>query len=132
MSDKEMVTIPLETLRHLFDLAMDSPLMCSGNFDSDDVLVLRATAERIHVDPLTATPDEFVRDYPHPFRPRGWMHEREPVPAPRDRWGCNTRLETEEEVMARLGTIPDRCVAGTYGRRCGRPTGDPMHVESAK
>ena len=136
MTNDEMVTIPLETLRHLYDLAMDSPLMCSGSFDSDDVQVLRATAERINVDPETATPDEFLRDYPHAFKPFNVAAERKSVETgrmvqsqfmPGHGWP-ETRTETITEVYARLGETPDRCSAPGYGRLCNRPAADPMHV----
>lgn len=60
-----MVTIGFEDARHLFDLAVDTPLVCSGSFDTDDVNVLRRIAVLIGVDPNGITPDEFASQYPH-------------------------------------------------------------------
>lgn len=129
------VTLYLDDARRLFDLATDSPLICSGNFETDDVVVLRRLAATIGVDPARATPDEFVRDFPHPFAPTNVDVERDMVvdtASPRaDVFGVSchtaTRLETDEEVYARLGEIPDSCTAGGYNRRCRRPAADPIH-----
>jgi len=78
MSD-EKITISLEDARHLFDLAIDTPLLCSGSFETDDVVLLRKLAELIGVDPATATPSEFLRDFPHPFKPFNVNIERNQV-----------------------------------------------------
>lgn len=123
-NDGRTVTLSLETAKRLYDLATDSPLVCSGSFETEDVIVLRELAGIIGVDLATATPDEFVRDFPHPFQSflegeRGWM---------RNNLGQATRRETDDEVCARLGENPDRCSAGSYNRRCTRPASDPIHA----
>lgn len=123
--ERGTVTIRFEDAQRLFDLATDSPLVCSGSFETDDVVVLRRLATLIGVDPAMATPSEFLRDFPHPFVPfnvRIERNERRDDAAPgRIRW------ETDEEVYARLGEGPDRCCAGDYNRRCTRPAADPIH-----
>lgn len=128
--DDELITIRKEDLRHLFDLAVDTPLLCSGSFDTDDVNVIRMTAGLIGADPAAVTPAEFIRDYPHEFKPINWQLERDQIvgPAPGTDHFSQHRLETEAEVMARLGQLPDACVAGSYNRQCGRPASDPKHA----
>jgi hypothetical protein len=120
------VALALDDARRLFDLAVDTPLLCSGSFETDDVVVLRRLATTIGVDPALATPDEFVRDFPHPFAPFRADMEREWVRAPGE--PGDMRLETEAEVHARLGESPDRCMTGGYNRRCRRPADDPIHT----
>lgn len=134
MSD-EKITLSLDDARHLFDLAIDTPLLCSGSFETDDVAVLRKLAVLIKVDPAAATPDEFVYDFPHPFKPFSINLERNQVPTGERRvpWpGAEPypmlRPETDDEVYARLGESPDRCSAGSYSRRCRRPAADPIHT----
>lgn len=142
------ITLSLDVARRLYDLATDSPLMCSGSFDSDDVAVLRQLAERIGVDPLSATPDEFVRDYPHPFKARqvwddrqwrmGWINFSTGLavdpPAGADPYLLGyrqaTRPETDEEWAQRLDEqrSDPRCYAGTYGRECLCQADDPIHI----
>lgn len=129
--DDDMISIRKEDLRHLFDLAVDTPLLCSGSFDTDDVNVIRLAAGLIGADAEAVTPDEFIRDYPHRFKPVSWRLERDRVPT--GHIGYNgapeTRPETEAEVMARLGQLPDQCMAGTYNRYCGRSASDPKHAQ---
>lgn len=133
MSD-EKITISLDDARHLFDLAIDTPLLCSGSFETDDVAVLRKLAELIGVDPASATPDEFVYDFPHSFKPFNVNMERNEVRTGECHsytFGGGTyelmRPETDEEVYARLGESLDRCGAGSYDRQCRRPADDPIH-----
>lgn len=124
------IEIELADLQRLYDLATDSPLMCSGSFETDDVRVLRRLALKIGADITAATPDEFVRDFPHAFDPpsyeaeRRYHHHGGPLGAPI--W------ETEEQVLARLGGIyPDACMAGRGARRCNRPADHPLHHPDA-
>jgi hypothetical protein len=119
------IKLDLDDARRIFDLAVDSPLICSGSFETEDVVVLRRFAERIGVDPAKATPEEFVRDFPHTFRPFNVQIERNQVADPDPPHGL--RWETDDEVYARLGSSPDRCEAGAYSRRCARPSADPIH-----
>lgn len=126
----DRITISREDLRHLFDLANDSPLVCSGSFETDDVKVLRRIADAIGVDPDEITPVEFVRDFPHAFR------RREVFGRPSRVWeGATFRMETPDEQAVRMREEHDdeRCVAGgTYStRRCNRPEADEIHVKAA-
>ena len=121
----EWVTVRFEDAQRIFDLAIDTPLVCSGSFETDDVRVLRAFAVTIGVDPAKATPEEFVRDFPHPFKPFNIGIEHDLVRD--DAAPGGMRSETDAEVYARLGETPDRCSAGDYNRRCRRPADDPMH-----
>jgi hypothetical protein len=123
---EEKITISVQDARHLFDLAIDTPLLCSGSFETDDVALLRRLAELIGVDPGKATPQDFVRDFPHAFRPFNIGIERMEVRDAASPGGI--RWETDEDVCARLGESPDRCQAGDYNRRCTRPADDPIHV----
>lgn len=126
-NDGRVVTLGLETAKHLYDLATDSPLMCSGSFETEDVIVLRELAGIIGIDPASATPDEFVRDFPHPFKPFNIAGEHDYVRVSADERD-GIRPETDAEVYARLGENPDQCSAGTYGRKCRRPADDPIHA----
>jgi broad specificity phosphatase PhoE len=123
MSSSEQITVSLEDLRHVFDLAVDTPLLCSGSFDSDDVAVLRRLAELLHVDPEGVTPDEFIRDFPHKFRP--YQRANRHISGTSD-----LRPETDEEFRERVGHGWGTCSAGSYFRRCHRPEDDPMHVRN--
>lgn len=118
--------ITLDDLKHLFDLAVDTPLVCSGSFGTEDVDVLRRIAVMIGTDPNVITPDEFIAQYPHPHRPRP-VHDRA-LPTSAD--GRNKmRNETPEEQAARVAEerADLTCQAGTYGRRCGKLADDPIH-----
>jgi hypothetical protein len=146
------ISIKLETLKHLFDLATDTPLVCSGSFDDDDVKVLRDTAVVIGVDPNneSITPPEFIAGYPHPFKRRevhaeprivhGWANRdgfaiddddpRTKRDHPLYRSLIRThRTESGAEQRDRMAEerADPTCWAGTYGRRCGRPEADPLH-----
>lgn len=121
----DWVTVRFEDAQRIFDLAVDTPLVCSGSFETDDVRVLRAFAETIGVDPAKATPSEFVRDFPHTYVPFAVAIERDERRDDASPGGI--RWETDEEVYARLGEGPDRCSAGDYNRRCTRPANDPIH-----
>lgn len=118
MTASEQITIRLDDIRHLFDLAVDTPLVCSGSFDTDDVELLRRIAVLLGVDPNGITPDEFAALYPHQFK-------RRPVFA--EMLGS----ETGEQAQARIAEerADSRCQVGTYGRRCGKPADDPIHAE---
>jgi hypothetical protein len=123
------IRISLDDARRLFDLAVDTPLLCSGSFETDDVRVLRRFAKAIGVDPSKGTPEEFERDFPHPFKPFDIRIEHDLVRD--DAAPGGMRSETDEEVYARLGESPDRCSAGPYSYRCRRPEADPLHQPDA-
>lgn len=136
----EQITVPSETLRHLFDLAVDTPLLCSGSFDSDDVDVLRRFAGVLGVDPAEITPDEFVAQFPHRFAPRQVRAEALAV----SEWVKDSRVLAEHEFGARWvrrrETVEEQrdrmaeeradetCQAGPYDRRCGLLADDPKHL----
>ena len=128
------IEIDEDDLRRLYDLATDSPLMCSGSFETDDVRVLRRLGRTVGADLSVATPDEFVRDFPHPFKPADYYNQRRYRSddlriAPRRR---GAPWETEAEVLARFGgQYPDECTAGTFSRRCMRPADHPIHQPDA-
>lgn len=135
-----LAKLPLDDLRRLFDLAVDTPLLCSGSFDTDDVNVLRRVAEALGVDPETITPDEFITQYEHRFKPRQVNRDRRETGEWRTPGGTVveehapgtryvSRPETDEEYFARLDDeLSDLgCQAGTYERRCGRLAHDPKH-----
>jgi hypothetical protein len=122
-----MIEIDEDDLRRLYDLATDSPLMCSGSFETDDVRVLRRLGRRIGADLSVATPDEFARDFPHAFEPKSYRSERQYV-GPR----LHGVWETEEQALARLGgAYPNECDAGSHNRRCMRPADHPIHQPDA-
>lgn len=114
------VTIRREDAQRLFDLATDSPLVCSGSFETDDVVVLRKLAALIGVDPAIATPDEFASQYPH-------QHKRRAV------GGAMAYGETGEQARARIARerADQTCWVGTYGRRCGKLADDPIHAATS-
>lgn len=128
------VTINGADLARLFDLATDSPLVCSGSFETDDVDLLRRIAVDLGTDPEDITPDEFITNYPHRFKPvrvaqspiwlNGVTHHLGAG------YGTESRLETQAEFAARLAAgPPDTCQAGTYRRECGRPAADERHTK---
>jgi hypothetical protein len=125
-----MVEIDEDDLRRLYDLATDSPLMCSGSFETDDVRVLRRLARRIGADLSVATPDEFVRDFPHAFDDgifrRPMWHHLPGRPAA-------SRAGTPDEMAERWALTPpsEECVAGSYNRPCNRPADHPIHQPDA-
>lgn len=124
-----MIEIDEDDLRRLYDLATDSPLICSGSFETDDVRVLRRLGRKIGADLSVATPDDFVRDFPHAFndgifrRPM-WRHQ--------PGRGVD-RLETPDEVAERVALAHPsaECVAGSYNRRCMRADWHPIHRPDA-
>jgi hypothetical protein len=150
MTDTTPPPLSLDDLKHLFDLATDSPLACSGSFDSDDVGLLRKVAALIGVDPNSpdVTPDEFAANYPHPHKRRPvvaemlqvgeWVgpdgqvitHEERLANAGDGRYHYRPRSETGGEAQARIAEerADGTCQVGPYGRRCGRLADDPIHT----
>jgi hypothetical protein len=126
------IEIDEDDLRRLYDLATDSPLMCSGSFETDDVRVLRRLGRTIGADLSVATPDEFVRDFPHAFKPKNYNSERRYERHNLTDFLLRPAWETEAEVLARFGgQYPDECTAGTFSRRCMRPADHPIHQPDA-
>jgi hypothetical protein len=62
------VTVPLDDLKAVLDIATESMDFGSGFLDHDEVATLRRIAEAVGVDPMEATPSEWRRQYAHDFR----------------------------------------------------------------
>lgn len=129
MSEYELTHtgIAIDDLRRLFNLAVDSPLICSGSFETDDVELLADIATRIGVDPWRTVTHgtEFESRYLHPFKPRRAHAEAHYVHhGPRGQ--MSSRLETEAEVQARLAE--ERADLTCQVARCGRPREDAHHI----
>lgn len=102
-ANSKRVSISLEDLKHIFDLAVDSPTLCSGSFETEDVELLRRIAIRIGVAPNEVTPEEFLAQYPHKFeQARRWTHV--------------------------AGAQPDLDNPSCAVRRCGRHAEDSIHT----
>lgn len=125
----DVAPLTFDDVKHLFDLAVDTPLVCSGSFDTDDVNVLRRVAVFLGTDPNAITPDEFVSQYPHPHKPRP-VHDRTLKVNDNRQSGYGMRDETAEETTARVAEerADLTCWAGPYVRRCGKLADDPIHT----
>jgi hypothetical protein len=66
-SEEETTVVPTELLRTLLDLATNTLDFSSGYWDTEDTVAARRVAELLGVDPMTVTPAEHRRNYPHPF-----------------------------------------------------------------
>ncbi|HET6481233.1 MAG TPA: hypothetical protein VFG35_14515 [Actinoplanes sp.] len=64
MSDEEMISVPREALRALFDVAVGSLDFGSGFWDQEDVDAAREIAVRLDVCPTLATPTDMRAKYP--------------------------------------------------------------------
>jgi len=65
-----VVEVPLDDLQKLFDTAVNSMDFGSGFLDHDEVLTLRMFARILDVEPMTATPDNFRKQFPHQYKPQ--------------------------------------------------------------
>lgn len=72
--DREMVTLPREALRALFDLVVNSMDFGSGFWEAADTDVARAVAAVLGIDPMEATPYDHRKNYEHTHVPAGWMN----------------------------------------------------------
>jgi hypothetical protein len=132
----------LDDLRRLFDLAVDSPLINSGDFETDDVALLARLAAALGVDPYVITSGtDFEADYRHPFRARyvraevglrgEWVTADGEVlaetPGPGMRFGTRyrSRPETGAEALARIAE--ERADLTCQVNRCGKPANDAIH-----
>lgn len=69
--DDELITVTKGQLRGVFDLAVGSMDFASGFFCEEDVIVTRAVAVALGLDPLeSATPREYRSKFAHAFDPR--------------------------------------------------------------
>ena len=129
MNDRQ-ITISLGTAQRVFDALVGSMDFGSGFLDSDDVEALRALATAIGVDPNTATPGEFVSQYPHAFEGEtdrvriahmvGALKQEVAISATGAPYTVNVINE---------GDLPDYtpCKVGTFNRKCMKPETDPIH-----
>ncbi len=128
----EVISISKEDAQCIFDLALSMDGACSGYMETDDVKAMRRLAIALGIDPIEATPEEFVSQFPHKWKPgqpdvgayRGWVRlDRE------DTEHANNisvrRPETDGEVIERVGPIPAYCIRGNG--RCGALESDPIH-----
>jgi hypothetical protein len=131
----------LDDIRRLFDLAVDSPLLCSGSFETDDVALLARLAATLGVDPHTITEGtDFEAEYRHPFKSRlvralvgvvgEWITAEGEVltdyPDPRlPGTRFRTRPETGAEAQARIAA--ERADLTCQVNRCGKPEDDAIH-----
>jgi hypothetical protein len=70
-NQEQTVGLPVEHVKTMFDLIVHSLDFGSGFLDYEDVLVLRAVAEKIGVDPIVATPMDLARKtFPHHYEER--------------------------------------------------------------
>ena len=132
-----MIEIPFEDAQRIFDLAVAADNACSGYMETDDVKSMRRLAVALGVDPAECTSDEFVHLFPHTFEPSfaGLNNYRKDVyelrysvpPRWRGLYSVN-RPETDAEVIARVGTLPEVCGAGRRDR-CNKPADDPIHTK---
>jgi hypothetical protein len=65
----ETITMDRKTLQIAFDCAVNSMDLGSGLFDDEEVEVLRAVAVLLGVDPMVATPQNFVCKYEKKHKP---------------------------------------------------------------
>jgi hypothetical protein len=64
----EEVTVPLDDLKAILDIATQSMDWSSGFLDHDEVATLRRIAVAAGVDPMEATPTEWRLQYSHDFK----------------------------------------------------------------
>ena len=134
---REMISIPKEVARVIFDLAVSADGMCSGIMDTEDVTAMRHLAGLLGVDPDVCTGEEFRAKFPHKFEPsrdidqinelRGTVMEVAPDTGAA--WRITVRRpETDEEELARFGgKLPEICKVGRWHGQCTKPADDPIH-----
>jgi hypothetical protein len=64
------ITVPLDDLQALFDTAINSMDFGSGFLDHEEVVILRRFATLLDVEKMTATPDNFRKQFTHHYRPQ--------------------------------------------------------------
>lgn len=131
----DLVTMPKEIAQILFDAAVGTMDFGSGMFDTEEVEALRSLAVLIGVDPIKGTPAEFVKHYPHAFKPMTDPHVIERVfDIVRYEWRERSALglppgmvTVRNEGARNIDWVP--CQAGAYPY-CQKPETDPIHVTS--
>lgn len=130
------VTIPLATAQVVFDALVHSMDFGSGFLDTEEVDALRGLAVALGVDPATATPTEFVKQYPHAFKPMTDPRTIERVfGLVKNEWQDRSALGlppgfvlVREDGKPEIDFVP--CLAGGYPY-CQKPETDPIHSEQA-
>lgn len=64
----DLIPVERETLRAIFDLAVNSLNFGSGFWDSEETNAARAIAGLIGVDPMEATPPDLRKHYAHAWK----------------------------------------------------------------
>lgn len=66
----EMVTLPVEDVKALLDIATNSMDFGSGFWDHEECEAARKIAVALGIDPMNVTPGSLAKEYRHPFKPR--------------------------------------------------------------
>jgi hypothetical protein len=64
------IEVPFDDLQKLFDTAVNSMDFGSGFLDHDEVVTLRRFASLLDVEKMTATPENFRKQFNHHYRPQ--------------------------------------------------------------
>ena len=125
----EQITLPKLTAQILFDALTTSMDFGSGFLDTGEVEALRGLAVALGVDPLKGTPAEFVKHYPHPFKPMTHPGMVAQVFGLIESKDVLASIIGPEEVSRRNSErqppfVP--CLAGAYPY-CQKPESDPIH-----
>lgn len=70
MADKEMITLPRDTVAKMFDIICESMDWGSGFLDTDEVITIREVAVMLGADVMEATPASQRAYFVHTFSPR--------------------------------------------------------------
>lgn len=62
-----MVLMPRGNVQELLDIIVGSLDYGSGFLDQEQIEILRAVAEMLGLDPMSATPSEYRKSYPHTY-----------------------------------------------------------------
>lgn len=128
----EQITIPKLTAQILFDAIAQSMDFGSGFLDTEEVEAMRGLAVALGIDPNKGTPSEFVKHYPHPFKPMTNPDMIERVFGivryewrERNALGLPPGMVTiRDEGVRNIDWVP--CQAGAYSY-CQKPESDPIH-----
>lgn len=63
-----MVLMPRGNVQEMLDIIVGSLDYGSGFLDREQIEILRAVAEMLGLDPMTATPSNYAKSYPHAFQ----------------------------------------------------------------
>jgi len=125
----EQITIPKLTAQILFDELTSTLDFGSGFLDTEEVEALRGLAMALGVDPLKGTPAEFVKHYPHPFKPiedERMITRIYNLIEPGDVTAQVVGPERTEEINAERRPTFVPCGAGAYPY-CQKSERNPIH-----